>query len=275
MRSVRYGVATAVAVAAMMVLAGPGALALEQAAAAGDAVSAKTWVGKAQEYEEYLKTAEIQKVEEVGLGVTHPRRAHLAPGGLFESLAWKQIRPGMYNGYWESYKSEIAAYELDKLLGLDMVPPTVERRVEGELGAAVMWTSPVHSFHDMGGMPSPPPEYFEKWNRQLVKAKMFDDLIGNSDPNLGNWLFDPAWNLILIDHSRALTGSKSRVHKLTRVDGALWDKMLALTPESLEAAVGQWLDKGAIKGIIARRDDMKKDVDKLIASQGEAATIMR
>ena len=36
------------------------------------------------------------------------------------------------HGYWESYKSEIAAYELDKLLGLDMIPPTVERRVQGE-----------------------------------------------------------------------------------------------------------------------------------------------
>jgi hypothetical protein len=275
MRSVRYGVAAAVAVAGMLAFAGSGALAAGQSGASDDAVGAKTWVGKAQEYEAYLKTAEIVKLEEVGLGVTHPRRAHLAPGGLFESLAGKQIRPGRYNGYWESYKSEIAAYEIDKLLGLDMVPPTVERRVEGELGAAVMWTSPVHSFHDMGGMPSPPPQYFDKWNREIVKAKMFDDLIGNSDPNLGNWLFDPEWNLILIDHSRALTSSKDRVHKLTRVDGELWDKMLALTPESLTAAAGQWLDGGAIKGIIARRDEMKKDVDKLIAKSGEAAVIMR
>ena len=39
--------------------------------------------------------------------------------------------PGPPNGYWESYKSEIAAYELDKLLGMDMVPPSVEKRVEG------------------------------------------------------------------------------------------------------------------------------------------------
>ena len=30
---------------------------------------------------------------------------------------------------------------------------------------------------------------------------MFDNLIGNIDPNLGNWLLDEEWNIILIDHS--------------------------------------------------------------------------
>ena len=43
-------------------------------------------------------------------------------------------------------KSEIAAHELDKLLGLNMVPPTVERRYKGDMGAAVMWCSPTKSF---------------------------------------------------------------------------------------------------------------------------------
>ena len=31
---------------------------------------------------------------------------------------------------------------------------------------------------------------------QITRAKMFDNLIGNLDPNLGNWLVDPEWNLI-------------------------------------------------------------------------------
>jgi hypothetical protein len=38
----------------------------------------------------------------------------------------KAIRPGRQTGYWESYKSEMAAYELDKLLDLQMIPPTVD-----------------------------------------------------------------------------------------------------------------------------------------------------
>ena len=48
--------------------------------------------------------------------------AKLAPGGPVDAIAWKPIRPGRYTGYWESYKSEIAAYELDKFFGLGHEP---------------------------------------------------------------------------------------------------------------------------------------------------------
>lgn len=66
-----------------------------------------------------------------------------------------------------------------------------------------MLVESTQSFSDLGGPPRPPSDQAASWNIQLVRAKMFDNLIGNDDPNLGNWLVDPAWNLILIDHSRA------------------------------------------------------------------------
>lgn len=236
-------------------------------------VSAKTWLQDPRTFEDYLKSAEVMKIQDIGVGVTKPRRAQLAPGGPVETIAWKAIKPGRYNGYWESYKSEIAAYELDKLLGLAMIPPTVEKRVKGELGAAVMWVAPIRSFKDLGGVPGqsgvkgPPPARVPVWNAQLTRAKMFDNLIGNIDPNLGNWLVDPAWNLILIDHTRAFTSTKDLYHKLAQVDNELWEKMKALDEPSLAAAVGEWLDQAAIKAILQRRDKMQESIDKLQKSR--------
>src|SRR5687768_16941083 len=93
---------------------------------AAEAASARTWLDRRQALEDYLRTAEVVKIEDIGLGVTKPRRAYLAPGGPVDPMAWKTILPGIHSGYWESYKSEIAAYELDKLLELEMIPPTVE-----------------------------------------------------------------------------------------------------------------------------------------------------
>jgi hypothetical protein len=237
-----------------------------QAPASG---SAKTWSDRAGEIEEYLKSAEVVKMEDLSVGVTKPKKATLATGGLVEFMAWKPIKPGRYSGYYESYKSEIAAYELDKMLGLGMVPPTVEKRVKGELGAAVMWVSPTKSFKDLGGVPGqkniagPPGPKVAPWMRQLTRAKMFDNLIGNLDPNLGNWLVDPEWNLIVIDHTRAFTNADKLYHELQSVDTELWDKMKALDEASLTSTLGSWLDGQAIKGVLKRRDKMQEAVSKL------------
>jgi hypothetical protein len=233
------------------------------------AASAKVWVGRAAEYEDFLKNAEIVRMEDIPVGVTKPVRCYFAPGGLVESMAFKSVKTGRQTGFWESYKSEMAAYELDKLLDLQMVPPTVEKRVKGDLGAAVLWVSPVKSFKQLGGPPTPPAEHLDSWNRQVSRAKMFDDLINNTDPNLGNWLVDPSWNLILIDHTRAFVQGRGMVHKFNRIDKALWERMLALDEASLKAALGPYLAGGQIRDILGRRERMKKEIEKMVAERGE------
>jgi hypothetical protein len=242
----------------------------------------KPWTENRQAIEDFLKTARIVRMQDVKVGVTHPHRVELEPGGPVREMAWKPITPGMYNGYYESYKSEVAAYEINKLLDLDMVPPTVERRHSGITGAAIMWVDGTKSFREVGGVPGttaakegPPPAKMYAWNRQLMKAKMFDNLIANVDPNLGNWLFTSNWDLILIDHSRALTITKNLYHKMQQIDGPLWDRMTALTEAQVTAAVGQWLDKGQIRALLERRDKMQSEIQKMIKEKGEPAVIVR
>ena len=237
--------------------------------------SARTWIGRAEQIEQFIRDAEVVAIEDIGTGVTNPKRAELAPGGLVARIAFKPIRPGNYLGSWESYESEIAAYELDKLLGLGMVPPTVEKRIANTVGAAVMWTAPTRSFKELGGPPTAPAAQRARWNYQLVRAKMFHDLIYNKDPNLGNWLVDPAWNLILIDNSRAFTNPTRMVHRLARVDRDLWDRFLALDEPTLKAVLGPWLDDGSIRAMLKRRDQMAKDIEALVAERGEAAVFIR
>jgi len=238
---------------------------------------ARIWIGRAAEIEAYLRSVQIVKLEELSVGVTKPKKATLTPGGPVAHLAWKAIQPGLYQGAWESYKSEVAAYELDKLFELNMVPPTVEKVYRGDRGAAVMWASPTKSFKEFGGSGAPTPPGVKQvwWTKQLVKAKMFDNLIANTDPNLGNWLVDPSWNIILIDHSRSFTSTKSMQHEMTRIDEALWHKMLALTEASLKPVIGPWMDAGQVRAVIQRRDKMRELVDQLIKSKGESYVFMR
>jgi hypothetical protein len=232
--------------------------------------SSQVWLGQEQRIEEHLRTASIERIEDIGTGVTRPRRAYLMPGEPVASLVWKVLPPSRRSGYWESYKSEIAAYQLDRLLEMHMVPPAVERRIGDDTGAAVMWISGMKSVKELGGkVPSGP-----QWGKPIRQMLMFDNLIRNIDRNAGNILIGQPGDLILIDHSRAFTTDRKLQNKVERVDAELWGRMQTLTRESLTRALGAWIDDDAITAIITRRDDMAREVDKLIAKKGKALVLI-
>ncbi len=240
------------------------------AVAPAEGRSARIWEGRNAEFETFIRDAPIDRFEIVPIGVTHPKRAYFKAGGLVESVAWKVLPPGRPNGYWESYKSEIAAYELDKVLGMGMVPVAVEKKWKVEKAAAILWLSPIHSWKEMQDKQKP-----GKWVAQVARMKMFDDLICNRDRNAGNLLVDDDWNLFLIDHSRAFIDDKGLAVQLEHVDRGLWTKMLALDEASLTSAIGSWVDRSGIRAIIARRDRMKTAVDALVKAKGEAAVFIQ
>ena len=234
-----------------------------QGGAAPPDANVRAWSGRVAEIENYLRTAPIVRTQKTERGVTEPLRAFFPPGGPIASMTWKAIPPGVRNGFYESYKSEIAAYELDKLLALGMVPPKVERRIDGDVGVAVMWVDGTKSFADMGGAPQPPPAKVALWNREIMRAKMFHNLIGDIDPNLGNWLIDSEWRVTLIDQSRALTPTTRLVHEMRQIDASLWARMRALTVDGLTRDLKAWLGPREIRALISRRDDMRKKIDRL------------
>ncbi len=227
----------------------------------------KIWLGHEAEYEELLQTAKVTRVEELGIGVTHPHRAFVEPGLPFSRMAWKTLKPGTYLGFYESYRSEIAGYELDKLIGLGMVPPSVERHIKAEVGAAILWVENVKAWDRHAEIRAPDNR---AWARQFVRAKMFDQLVGNPDRNPGNLLYDAEYHVILIDHSRAFRDivDLNKFQRFLFVDQELWERMQALTMETMQPTLGKWVSKGMLYALLQRRDRMKVEIDKLLAARG-------
>jgi hypothetical protein len=169
--------------------------------------------------EKFLREAKIVENKSVPIGITGPRRLKLELNGTTEYALFKTIdefRAGLtqFEGgkpeidFQDSYKLEIAAYELDKLVGLGMVPATVERQVGSRHGSLQFWVTTqvvgdqqmsekVRLEHDIS-----PPDIVE-WNQSMYRARMWDSLIYNVDRNVGNVLITPDWRAILIDHSRS------------------------------------------------------------------------
>ena len=113
------------------------ALAQEQPATVVAAVpDPYSWRGHEGEIESFLREGTITHFKDIPVGITKPQRGYFAPGGPATSMAWKPLQDQVMHGKMESYRSEIAAYLLSRHLGLDMVPPVVEREIKGVKGAA-------------------------------------------------------------------------------------------------------------------------------------------
>jgi hypothetical protein len=260
---------TGAALAAALLAATPHA---QQQAPASPVVSvegSKRWIGHEAEYEAFIRTARVVKILDTQVGVTHPKHCLFEPGGLASGIVFKALPPGRIHGFFESYRSEIAAYELDKLLGMHMVPPTVERKLNGLIGSAQLWVDDVVVLktRDVSSAPD-----ITAWNRQVFRQRVFDDLIANIDRNQGNLLLDSLWNLILIDHSRAFTGTDQMPFPMTHIDRDFYERLKALDEATLKARLGPLLFDGP-KALLQRRDRIVAHFDQMIGQYGEAAVL--
>ncbi|MGH9386371.1 MAG: hypothetical protein ACRD2N_19020 [Vicinamibacterales bacterium] len=238
------------------------------ASQAAPAACSLNWVGHEAEFETALREGKITKMETVPIGVTKPMRGYF-DGGPVARFTWKNLPPGYKSGFMESYKAEIAAYRVDRMLELHRVPPMVERKVDGKVGVVIYWIENVKAWDAKNPPRGPEP----KWSHEIVRMKMLDLLIGNIDRNQGNLIYDDDWHLMLIDHSRAFINKKDLkgMAELGSVDRALWAKMQALTFESLKAELSEWVNDNELKAMIIRRDLMTKAIEQLVAKKGEGS----
>jgi hypothetical protein len=200
---------------------------------------------------------------------------------------WKNVT-GMPKGFPENWKAEVAAYRLSRLLGLEMVPPTVERRFLGMAGSVQAWIEGTRSLKELIEQNIvTPPERGNDWVRAFFIQQAFDNLIANYDRHQGNYLITPDWRMILIDHSRALqAGSKFDTElifdKNSAGDEAAYmrqlprtfvDKLRALDFSAIRSAVDRYLTDKEIRAVLTRRDLILKCLDRRIREWGEESVL--
>jgi hypothetical protein len=243
--------------------------AVSQAAPRADS---KIWLGRYAEFEDFLRQAPFERFEETEVGVTKPRHGFFAPGGLAGGATVKNLPPRRQRGFFESYKSEIAAYKLDKLLELEMVPPTVERTIDGDVVSVQLWVENTHTIGrvQQKKLHSPNPAM---WNRDVYRQRVFDNLVANIDENAGNLLIDQGWRIIKVDHSRCFVTDKMPF-EMTRIDRRLFERLQALDRATLEREIGDLMEPGTIDSLLRRRDRIVKKFQQLIAKQGEAPVLI-
>jgi hypothetical protein len=165
----------------------------------------------------------------------------------------------------DTWKFNLAAYKLDQLLGLNMIPVTVERRYKGASGSFTWWVDDILMDEvDRTKKKIEAPDT-ENWNTQMHCVRVFDQLIFNVDRNLQNLLIDKNWQIWMIDHSRAfrMLTSLRETKNLQRCDQDLLEKLKQLNAETLKKELGNYLTAPEIKGLLARRDRIVKTFEEL------------
>lgn len=235
--------------------------------------------------EEYLKTAEIVGSDQPWAereAVTRPWRLNLEKDGVAKQAIWKNPE-GRMKGFQENWRWEISAYRLDKYLGLNMVPPTVEKRFKGDRGSCQILVDYEISLKDKYEQNIKTPSYkIFPWNRALYLQRAFDNLVANEDRHQNQYLITEDWRMILIDHSRSFRTSKKFTKNLIydekykegprlmkELPRAFVEKMKSLNPEVMKEIVGEYLTDKEIECVLMRRDLILKWLDNRIKKLGE------
>lgn len=237
-----------------------------------------------EQWESFLAEAEVTGGEQMQgrAAVTNPWVLQLEKDGITRQAIWKNPS-GRLKGFFEGWEWEIAAYRLSQYLHLNMVPPTVEKRFQGDRGSCQLWVENGRSLRDIMKTKEKKPSYkVIWWNRALYLQRAFDSLIANEDRHQNQYLVTEDWRMILVDHSRAFrTGGKFNKRLMYGKNGIkgkdefkqltrdFVDKLRELDRETLESLMGEYLKSKEIEGVLLRKDLILAEIDQSIKSVGE------
>lgn len=234
---------------------------------------------------DYLVNAKIVRTRGTNKGVTAPKRVTLSNGALehdavFQAIDDHQMVAHLGGGarqtqtelnFVDSYKYNIAAYEIATLLGLDyMMPVYVERRWNGQVGS-ISWFVPSMMDESERLKKKIEPPSPTQWNQQMYRMRVFSSLVRDTDRNLTNVLITSEWKVMMIDFTRAfrLQPELQHLKDLQKIDRTLLTKLQTLDREDVRKVTGDNLTKGELDAMMVRRDMLVAHFKKLIADLGE------
>jgi hypothetical protein len=233
----------------------------------------------------FLKNAKVIRTRGTQKGVTAPKRLTLSDGSIthdavFQAIDDHQMVASLAGGgrqaqtelnFVDSYKYNIAAYEVARLLELDhMMPVYVERRWNGQIGS-ISWFVPTLMDESERHKKKIQPPRPSEWNEQMYRMRVFSALLRDTDRNLTNVLVTHDWKVMMIDFSRAFRLQPELLHlkDLAKIDRRLLAKLEAMSRDEARRATTDFLTKSELDAMMLRRDRLVAHFKKLVADLGE------
>ncbi|MBA3885815.1 MAG: hypothetical protein H0X67_08790 [Acidobacteria bacterium] len=225
------------------------------------------------EQEAFLANARVVRTRGVATGVTATLRATLTDGRVTHDASIQRVDEfkarfeglrGTEFNFRDTWRHNVAAYRLDRLLDLGMIPPSVERNYHGKPAAFTWWVDDVLMDEAARLKKKIPAPDSRRWYEQMWHVRLFDQLIYNVDRNLGNLLIDTEWRIWMIDHSRAfrLFDTPRALENIAQCDRAVFERLKALDAPTLSATMRGYLTSPEMSAMLKRRDVIVQHLEK-------------
>jgi hypothetical protein len=225
--------------------------------------------------EEFLRTADVVSIEDVGTGITKPQRVTLRQDGhecraIFKTVDISGVEPGYTNRlesvFTDRFAYEAAAYRIDRMLGIGLVPVTVTRTIDGREGSVQVWIENAMEMQTAADKNLAVGDT-DLLLQRLMLMYVLDAMIYNVDRNFTNVLVRPDRDeLFLIDHSRAFRTTKKlpdlKEERDIPVPESVARELRSLEIDTLESELGDLLSKRQIRAIDARRKRLVSELDQ-------------
>ena len=190
-----------------------------------------------------------------------------------DKLTWKLVQVAAFDktvfAYFnplpqeKGFIPEIAAYRLDRMLGLYMVPVTVHREIAGQQGT--LQYVPVATLNESERVSAGKGRRaICSMSKQSAAMYVYDTLINNSARTPLSMLYGAEdFQLMLVDHRSAFGTSKGRPAYLENIEltiGREWrTALLEIDDKKLRKDLGDVLDKKRLAALAKRRDALITD----------------
>jgi len=226
--------------------------------------------------EKLLREAKVEKIDKQRLGGrTGPWLVTLGDGAVKQLAVFRHVDRRRPLQTPDSYKYDIAAYELTKLLGIELVPPVVERQVEGRLGSLQVYLENCNREKDRKRKKLVPPDP-AAFSKALEGTKVFENLSYDECQDTDDlYVHRDDWRICRVDFSEAFAPVPELLPGcgITVCPKKLFEGLLKLDEEAVRLALGGYLSQEEIGALLIRKGLIIEEIKNLINKKGEDAVL--
>jgi hypothetical protein len=226
-----------------------------------------------EEMEKFLSTSTPLVVVPGSAGRTDPWKVRLASNGVTRWAQFKYINRPRPVPIPDSFSYEIAAYELDKYLGLEFVPPAVKRLIKDTLGSLQIFVEKVIREADRKRENLMPPGDPEVFARAMADLKVFENLVYDTCGNEKDTLIQKETGKVYrVDFSEAFAPENGTIPgcEIRRCSRRLYQRLLDWDEQRVTERLSPYLNEEELRALHARRGAIVRLIEEQITIRGES-----